>query len=443
MERLFDSIMDEFKLRDAENAALFSEKPNITRQIEPSSVCVTVSEDGLEATIRVDSEDESGSYPVSTLEQAIADSGVCFGVTPAVIMEMAAEGICGESRVFAHGIAPTGGKDGQLIELFPKNKLSIVAEGTKLCEIIKPERGKNGIDVYGQVILAERGRQYRLPADTNTRADSNKTCLFAAISGLVTEENGKYAVSDEYVTDEVKKGEKIDFFGNITVRGNVYEGAEISCGKTLTVGGSVNGAKLIAERVVVSGECKNSRLNAEGMELSDCSDCTIDAAVLLKCGALENCTTVSSGEIICGEILGGETDCAGRISCKRVDSEEHAFTELVLGNVQRLKSDIEKLKKLLAKAADDIEKIGEKRVEMPENAEILRFYEQRKSEEHRISARLEQAEAAIEAAAGSTLRVSDRLSKGVLITHGEFRRNIEREYGAVTVYANNFGVVIG
>lgn len=443
MERLFDSIMDEYKLRDAENAASFSEKINMMEKTDLSTVCVTVSEDGLEASIRADSAGGSGGYSVSALEKAIKDSGVCFGVMPAVIMEMAVEGICGESRVFARGIAAIKGEDGELNELFQKNKFSIVAEGTALCEVVPPKSGKNGRDVYGQTIYAERGKSYRLPAGLNTRISSDKTRLFAGISGLLTEENGKYCVKSEYVLDEVKKGEKIDFFGDITVRGDICEGAEVSCGKTLTVGGSVTGARLIAEKMVISGECKDSRLNADGMELSDCYGCTIDSAVLLKCGKLEECTTVSSGEILCGEILGGKIDCAGRISCKRIGSEEHEITEIFLGNVQRLKGDREKLERLLVQIADDIEKVEAKRVEMPENAEILKLYEQCKGEKHRLSARLEQTEAALETVADSTMRVSDRLGKGVLITHGEFRRNIEHEYGAVTVYANHFGVVIG
>lgn len=443
MERLFDSIMDEFKPRDAEKAASFSEKVNMTEKNELSTVCVTVSEDGLEASIRADSAGGSGSYPVSALEKAIKDSGVCFGVMPAVLMEMAVEGICGESRVFARGIAATKGEDGELNELLQKSDFLIVAEGTALCEIVPPKSGKNGRDVYGQTIYAERGKSYRLPIGLNTRLSSDKTRLFAGISGLFSEENGKYCVRSKYVTDEVKKGEKIDFFGDITVRGNIEEGAEISCGKTLTVGGSVTGARLIAEKLTVSGECKDSRLNAEGMELSDCYGCTIDSAVLLKCGKLEECETISSGEILCGEVLGGKIDCAGRLSCKRIGSEEHELTELFLGNVQRLKSDKEKLERLIVQITDDIGKVEAKREEMPENAEILKLYEQCKGEKRRLSARLEQTESALETAADSTMRVSDRLGKNVMITHGEFRRNTNRERGAAVVYANNLGVVIG
>lgn len=443
MERLFDSIMDELKPRDAENAASFSEKPNLMKKSEPSTVCVTVSEDGLEASIRADSAGEGGSYPISALEKAIEDSGVCFGVIPAVLMEMAVEGIYGEARVFALGIPSIKGEDGQLNELFQKNKYSIVAEGTALCEVIPPKSGCNGRDVYGQTIYAERGKSYRLPAGLNTRVSSDKTRLFAGISGLLTEENGKYCVKSEYVLDEVKKGEKIDFFGDITIRGNIEDGAEVSCGKTLTVGGSVTGARLLAEKLVVSGTCVKSRLNAESMELSDCSGCTIDSAVLLKCGELEECTTVSSGEILCGEILGGKTDCAGRISCKRISAEGRGITELFLGNVQRLKSDKERLEGLLAQANEDIEKIEAKREELPENAEILKLCEQRKGEKRRLTARFEQTEAALSTAADSLLRVSDRLEKGVLINHGEFRRTVDRERGAATVYANKLGVVIG
>lgn len=446
MERLFDSIMDELKPRSAENAASFSEKPNMTEETVLSTVCVTVSEDGLEASIRADSAGGSGSYPVSALEQAIKDSGVCFGVMPAVIMEMAVEGICGEARVFARGIPSTKGEDGELIMIMelPKEKEQvIIAEGTELCEVIPPKRGTNGRDVYGQAIPAERGKSYRLPKGLNTRTNKEKTRLFAGISGVLTGENSRYTVRSEYVTDEVKKGEKIDFFGNITVRGNICEGAEVSSGKTLKVGGSVNGARLISEQLTVSGECTKSRLNAESMELSDCEKCTIDAAVTLKCGRLEECTAVSSGEMVCTEILGGTTDCAGRISCKKIGSPEHEITELFLGNVQRLKTDKEKIEKRLEQAAEDIEKIEAKRGELPENAEILKLYEQRKCDKRRLTARLEQTELAIEAAADSSLRVTEKLSKNVLITHGEFRRNIEKEYGAVSVYANKYGVVIG
>ncbi len=445
MERIFDSIKGELNSPDAENAASFSENNKINDHTRLSSVTVTVSENGLEAAIRAEAAGGSGSYSVTELEQAVRDSGVCFGVKPAVLMDMAVNGICGRSVVFASGIPAENGTDGRLTELYENTGAAVVvAEGAALCEITPPTSGRSGRDVYGKTICAKAGRSYRLPIGSNTRVSDDGTRLFAAASGVLTVEKGKYCVRDEYVTDEVKKGEKIEFFGDVTVRGGVCEGAEIRCGKTLSVGGEVTGARLSAARLIISGSCAESELSAESMELGDCEDCTLDAAVLLKCGRLANCGTLCDGELFCGEICGGKTDCAGRISCKRAGTSEKLTTEIILGNAARLKKDAEKLNARLEQAASDIEKIRAKQSEIPEKAEaeLLRIYERRSAEQKRLAERLEQTEAAISAAADSTLRVSERLFAGVTIAHGEFRRSVDSARGSATVYANHLGVVI-
>lgn len=460
MERLFDSIIDGLKQPVGESpAASFlntSNNPNVT-------VKITVAEDGLSARIcAMTSDPLRGSYPVETLNRAIREKGVVFGIDAARLLEMALGGIYDTEIEFARGTAPIDGADGRvvpLIELPEAGELYPIKAGTALCRIEPPTSGINGTDVFGNVIRAKCGKACAAPNGENTLLSSDCTQLAAGISGALTLKNGRYCMSDEFVVegDIDRKNGKLDFFGNITVRGNVHKGADIRCGGKIRIYGSVSEAELSAKSVEIAEECSGTKITAESMVLSDCRECGLRCSGTVKCGSLYECDVICDGDIFCtenyGVICGGKIDCAGRIVCTSAGTRMHEKTEIILGNAARLESEKSQLEEKLSKIDAEISKISEKLDEQANSADISehdreliaaaqRIKKRREEEREPISARIEKTAEFISNTHSSSLRAARALHPGVIISLGTYRRDVEKEYAGAAIYGNHLGIVI-
>ena len=460
MERLFDSIIDGLKQPvDESPAASFlntDSDPNVT-------VKITVAEDGLSARIcALTSDPARGSYPIETLNRAIREKGVAFGIDAAKLLEMALGGIYDTEIEFARGIAPIDGADGRivpLVKLPEAGELYPVKAGTALCRIKPPTSGINGTDVFGNVIRAKYGKACAAPTGENTCLSSDNTQLAAGISGALTLKNGRYCMSDEFVVegDVDRKNGKLDFFGNITVHGNVHKGADIRCGGKIRIYGSVSEAGLSAKSVEIAEECSGTKITAESMVLSDCRECELRCTGTVKCGSLYECDIICDGDIFCtenyGVICGGRIDCAGRIICTSAGTRMHEKTEIILGNAARLESEKTALEDKLSKIDAEISKINEKLSEQSERGNVSehdreliaaaqRIKKRREEEREPLSARIEKTAEIISNTHSSSLRAARALHPGVTVSLGAYHRDVEKEYAGAAIYGNHLGIVI-
>lgn len=465
IERLFDSIIDELKQPGSVSpAAPFLDiDRNKAGKDGVFTVSVTVLENGLSARICATAmEPLNGSYPVEALNRAIREKGIVFGIDADKLLEMALGGIYNTEVEFARGNAPVDGEDGRivpLVELSEAGELYPVKAGTALCRIEPPTLGINGTDVFGNVIRAKRGRACTAPTGLNTRLSADGSRLVAGISGTLAPQGGRYCMSDEFIVkgDVDRKNGKLDFFGNITVRGNVYKGADIRCGGKIRIYGSVSDAELSAKSVEIAGECVNTRITAESMILADCRQCGLRCMGTIKCGSLYECDVVCDGDIFCtenyGVICGGKIDCAGCIVCTSAGTRMHEKTEIILGNSVRLESEKTELEEKLANIDAEINKIEEKLDESADYdnlsehdreliAAAVRIKNRREEEREPILVRIAKITEVISGAGGSSLRATRALHPGINVTIGGYRREVEKEYAGAVICGNHLGIVI-
>lgn len=459
MERLFDSIIDGLNQPVGESPAASFLNTNSSSDV---TVNITVSSDGLSAAICVKTADPTrGSYPVEALNRAIREKGVVFGVQAGKLLKMALNGIYDTEVEFARGTAPIDGDDGRivpLVELPEAGELYPVKAGTALCRIEPPTSGINGTDVFGNVIRAKRGKACAVPTGANTCLSGDCAELVAGISGALTLRSGCYCMSDEFVIegDVDRKNGKLDFFGNITVRGNVHKGAQMRCGGKIKIYGAVSEAELSAKSVEIAEESSGTKITAESMVLADCRECGLRCTGTIKCGSLYECDVICDGDIFCtenyGVICGGKIDCEGRIVCTSAGTRMHEKTEIILGNAARLESEKAALKEKLSKIDAEISKISEKLGEQAggdiseHDRELIaaaqRIKNRREEEREPISARLEKIAEIISSAGSASLRAARALHPGVSVSLGIYHRDVEKEYAGAAIYGNHLGIVI-
>ena len=254
-----------------------------------------------------------------------------------------------------------------------------VKKGELLGHQIPVKAGKDGLNVFGNVIPAEKPEQYYPKVGENIRFDLNKNAYYAEISGRVRLVNDTLYVDEVYTVDEdvdittgnilhtgavvVKRdvlgGAKIETAGNIEVSG-IIENAEIHAGGDLVVHGGIRQSE--GHKVVVEG-CINVKY-IDGGNIQANKDIVVEREIV-------NSTVHTLGAVVIpkGRIVGGEIVALRGIYVGRAGSKTYTPTMLVAGEdfgvrgklnlkkikIKRLAMELEQLKNFIYNVMTDPE----------------------------------------------------------------------------------------
>ncbi len=279
-----------------------------------------------------------------------------------------------------------------------------VKKGVLLGHQIPVKEGKDGLDVFGNAIPAEKPEQYYPKVGENVRFDINKNAYYAEKNGRVRLVNDTLFVDEVYTIEEdvdittgniqhtgavvVKRdvlgGAKIEAEGNIEVRG-IIENAEIQAGGDLVVHGGIRQSE--GHKVVAKG-CINAKY-IDGGNIQANKDIVIEKEII-------NSTLHTLGAVVIpkGRIVGGEIVALRGIYVGRAGSKSYTPTVLVAGEdfsvrgklnlkkvkIKRLAQELEQLKNFLDKVMADFEshsaheqeEYTEKQTKIPELEQELR-----------------------------------------------------------------------
>lgn len=478
LDSVFDSIIDEIENpgRSYGNADIFrnlhGEKTEYADYAKVVyTIIIRVADDNMSAAINVISTaDKLRRYTVQELNRVIRSKRIVCGIDSEALMRMVSKQIFNKDVVFARGINPENGTDGAIEHLveFPEGKSYIdVKSGTPLCRVIAPTAGIAGADIFGHSIPAVNGASISVPIGENTVFDKKTGILSASAGGRLTLKNGVYAVCDEYVINGgiTKENGKIEFEGSIVINGNVTDGAYIIAKKSITVKGKVSGNSTIIakDRLTVELSVKNSTLTTENgdMKLMSCFDSFITCGKDLEAASLYNCKTKCIGNLDCtinqGSINGGETFCVGKLSCITAGSRLHEKTEITVGDssdfmaekimvmrsINRIDGEIEKISRRISTIEGQHKNLGfiSREDEDFLNAAI-RIRNQKEAEKIPLLEKIEKIEEIIASANDSVLKVQRSMHANVYLKIKEHKRKIDAEFGKITVYSNDYGIVI-
>lgn len=477
LDRVFDSIIDELENpgRSYGSADLFrnlrgekTEYADYAKVVH--TVVVRVAEDKMSASINVVSTaDKIRRYTIEELNRAIRSKGIVSGIDSEALMRMVSKQLFNRDVVFAKGHLPENGTDGYVEQLFeiPKDKKTVnIQKDTPICRVIAPTAGTAGADVYGHSIPAISGAPISVPKGDNTAYDKKTGILSASAGGNLSFKNGVYSVCDEYVINGgvTKENGKIEFAGNIIIRGNVTDDAVIVAEKSITINGKVNNASITAgDNISIEFAVKNSRLTTlrGDMHLMSCHDTIINCCGDIEAASLYNCTTKCIGNISCtlnqGSINAGETQCAGNVVCMTAGSRLHEKTTISVGDCTDLTAEKILLLRSSGRIENELEKINRRisTLEIQKNdlgfltredsdflAAAIRIKTQKEEEKIPILERIAEIEKIERRSAEATFKVQRSLHANVNLKIKDHHRKFDVEFGRMTAYANDYGIVL-
>lgn len=354
-------------------------------------ISVDVDSDKMSAVMRM--------YPPSTggratskahvLEQ-IARMRVRAGIDEdAILMALEERPYCTDI-VVARGKLPTPGRDGSIVyhfdtdntvrpelredgtvDFFKLNNLHQCTKGQVLAEIIPEEKGENGFDVYGSVLLAREVKKAVFDHGRNLEKSKDGLKLISMVDGHVSLVDRAVFVSDVYSVEDVGTSTgNIEYHGDVEVKGNVCENFSVKTEGNVYVSGVVEGAVIEAGGNIIiargmHGQNKG-RLKAGGNIIAKfISAAEVEAAGFVEAEQIIN-AKVSAGTNINadagkGLITGGKVVAKGVINARNIGSPMGAATIVEIG------TDIESKKRL----AELQKSVGEKSKTIPQMKKVL------------------------------------------------------------------------
>ena len=328
------------------------------------NVSLTLSENGMEAVLKIRKNRAQELPTFEELKQYIQSYGIVYGIQEEVIRQALAPGFEGavESHVVARGGAsveplddiieypfdfsemgsPKTLPDGS-VDLKDLQLIRSVKKGDVLARRIPGRYGSAGQTIRGEPIVIRAMRVVRLPQGIHTvPSPENQNILIAAKDGHVVKIGEAVNVYEEHVIQgdvdystgnvhytgslrvegSIRSGFTVETDGNLLVQGDI-EDANVSCGGNLIVRGGVIGKGKCL--ISVAGDVEARYVNGHHLRaLGDISlqDECVNAKI--ECGG-----TVFLWKK--GVLIGGESYVFNRLDARIIGSESGTYTDVYFG----------------------------------------------------------------------------------------------------------------
>jgi len=330
----------------------------------PASITVNILRENHEAELILERTSADTIDPgVGELMGALAGAGVAYGIKSDVVTSLATLPVYNEKIVAATGTRPEVGEDGRLIykveterRLRPAERedgtvdfkdlgfVSSVEKGQELIEIVPPTQGSDGTDVMGETLPGIFGKEQTAPKGEGTELSEDGRYLVAAVAGNAVLSKGVLSVQEvlKILGSIDNSTGDINFTGDIMIGADVAAGFKVQSGGSITVKGIVDAAQLSAGGDIIIGEGVN------GMDRA-----ILRAGENIRARYLQNCTVSAGGDVFAdtimhtnlecngnlelggkrGQLIGGSTMVAGKLTAKGIGTPNHAATQVTLSSL--------------------------------------------------------------------------------------------------------------
>jgi uncharacterized protein (DUF342 family) len=244
----------------------------------PKYFSVELKEGNLQAWLKVY---ESSVLKLEDIVLELRTMNITVGLKGEYLKKLASERFPFGQYLIAEGKMPITGENARaecLVELTPEPpeieienedsryfpvRITNVRKGEKVVRFLPPTKGTPGVTVLGKEIPAMPGKALPLPKGLNTEfLDSNNNYLIASKNGNFEWDGTKAKVEPEYTVGgdlSIVNGETIEFYGSMTVTGDVKSGVTLKVGGDLTVYGTVEDVVIECDgNVAIKGGCFGS-----------------------------------------------------------------------------------------------------------------------------------------------------------------------------------------
>lgn len=367
-------------------------------------ITVELSEDELKAyiTLCVDEKELLPSGRAALFKEIVyrlKECNVTYGIKSEVLLSslsnntriLAAEGIASvngvDSAIRTYELKetrPEAKEDGN-VDHYELNLINRVAAGNWLGEKTDPTDGFPGKTVKGSILMPSKGKDLPLFYDKNTVREvyqDGKTTIYARINGAVHYDGNRIGVSNHFEIDgnvDFKTG-NIDFDGFITIKGTIEDGFSVSATKDIEILGDY-GVGVVKEisssggsiyiKGGIAGKNRAVIRSKRNIFTKFVSDTAIicDGSVHIGFYCLNS--KIRAKEVILdsakGQIIGGNIDADIRVVASTIGSVSEVRTcigvagfdrMLLKSSLDRIETDIEKMKTRLARAKQEVAVYG-------------------------------------------------------------------------------------
>ena len=143
-----------------------------------------------------------------------------------------------------------------------------VSANTILAELKKGKEGTDGLDIFGKEIPKKLKKNLQLKVGNGCKIEDGK--VIATIEGQPTVKSGVFFVHQVFQApaDVDLKSGNINFIGDVKIVKNVLDGMIVEAGNTVTIGGNVESATVIAQgETRINGSIINSTIHVGSRNL--------------------------------------------------------------------------------------------------------------------------------------------------------------------------------
>lgn len=232
---------------------------------------------------------------------------------------------------------PDGGVDYVNIEAF-----EMVDEGEKIAIYHPAEKGKDGENVFGEVIHANEGAEKKPLKGKGFTIEPDGVTYLSNLNGKFEYINGQIIISNMIIVreDVTAVTGKLEVDGSVYVIGSVYSGGYISATGDIIVEHNVEACKLVAggNVMIKKGSCsKNDCFIEAGGEVSGSffEAANIDAGSNIRANYIMNSNINTMEKVIVsgskGMLLGGRTRAVKGVDTYNLGNKSHIKTVLEVG----------------------------------------------------------------------------------------------------------------
>lgn len=376
-------------IQDAEEPLRFKISDEGALQIH-ETMDLKITSDGMYAIARFFPPSKRGErMSESEIRRDLEYHKVKFGIKDDQIAQQLESPEYFKNLIFAAGIAPIQGHDGQIIYHFNTDKklkpklnedgtvdfhkldnIAHVKKGDVLAVIVPADKGKSGYNVCGAEIRPDKVKKVHFNKGHNLSLSEDGLQLISDVDGYASLEGDKIFVSDVYEVpaDVDNSTGDIEFNGAVIVRGNVRTGFKIKSGGNIEVYGVVEGAELESGGDIIlhrgiqgMNRCK---IKAQGNLVSKfIESATISVDGYVNAESILNSNVSAHGDVIVngkgGNIIGGHVRSTTLIEAITIGTSMGVSTCVEVGNDPVLQDRIREIDEIIKSKTAEINKLDQ------------------------------------------------------------------------------------
>ncbi|MDO4187645.1 MAG: FapA family protein [Lachnospiraceae bacterium] len=439
---------------------------------------VTVSEDSMSAKLFIEPPEDGIAYSVDELSGFLKNKGVYGGVIYSALEYMTQNNVYYDDYEVAKGTYPEEGSDGYYELFFDYNvekkpairsdgsvdyqsmsEIQCVSIGEKVAHYHKAVPGKVGTDVRGRALKPKPSKELPALKGSGFKYNDDTGDYTASTEGKVEYDGKSLKITNVYE----HKGDvdlvtgKIDFRGDVVIKGNVLSGVVIRTSKSIIVEGSVEAATLIAGGDIILKKGmqggQKARISCGGDVYANFMEFTrVDVKGKVEANIIMNCQINAGNDVIVsgrrGAIVGGSTYAVGNISSMFLGNAAGHKTIAAVGvsrelqdrdrvlktKVTGIKTSIERTRKELEKVSNPHLSQEKKEVREAKTAQLERRLKRDEKLVSNIEDELEKIEYTMSVGKRAKITIAGSVFAGVQIIVDEMTMAIDSEQKAVEFF---------